>query len=193
MSRNPTHAFNTDNVIAWFDDFDDDEYNRNEYRFLSNFFQGEPLHDGYWTYLTGEHMFAAYKTKNLDQFHAIRNAYDPNEAKAMGRSCNLRADWEWVKYDVMRYVLALKFQVGEDLGERLLETGDRLLVEGTWWKDTVWGVDLNRDRHENPQRRPGRNWLGTLLMARRAEMRAEKLGAEPFNYSHTALFAQGRA
>lgn len=188
-----THAFNSDNVIAWFDDFDDTAEQRNQYRFLSNFYQGEPLNDGYWSYLTGEHMFAAYKTKNGAQFHEIRNAYDPNEAKALGRACDLRPDWETRKYDVMRWVLATKFTLVREEGAMLLDTGDALLVEGTWWADRVWGVDLGTNKFAAPQHRPGRNWLGALLMARRAELRAEKLGVLPFDYALTGLFAQGRA
>lgn len=188
-----SNAFNTPEVIAWFDNFHDTDGDRNEYDFLSNFFFGAPLHDGFRTYETGEHMFAAYKTFNRDQHDAIRNAVDPNEAKALGRTCDLRADWEVVKLDVMRFVLSLKFTLDREEGQRLLRTGDALLVEGTWWKDRVWGVDLDTDKHAAPQQRPGRNWLGALLMARRAELRAEQFGIEPFSYEHTARFARGQA
>lgn len=188
-----TNPLNQPGVIAWFDDFHDSEDDRNQFAFLSNFWWGEPLHDGYREYPTGEHMFAAYKTRDRVQHDRIASAVDCNEAKALGRACNLRHDWEIVKYDVMRFVLSLKFTLDRQEGLRLLETGDALLVEGTFWGDRVWGVDLTKDRHADPQQRPGRNWLGTLLMARRAELRAEYAGIVPFSYEHTARFSRGQA
>lgn len=186
------NALNQPFVIAWFDNFHDTEDDRNTFDFLSNFFWGAPLHDGFRTFETGEHMFAAYKTLDVTWFERIRAAADPQEAKSLGRACPLRPDWEVVKYDVMRFVLSLKFTLGREEGQRLLRTADAMLVEGTWWGDTVWGVDLNKDRAATPQQRPGRNWLGALLMARRAELRAEQAGVEPFSYEHTARFARGQ-
>lgn len=185
------NPMNTGHVIAWFDNFHDTEEDRNGFDFLSNFFWGAPINDYFRTFVTGEHMFAAYKTFDGDWFERIRSAADPQEAKSLGRSCPLRPDWEVVKYDVMRYVLACKFQLSREEGRKLLETGDALLVEGTYWGDKVWGVDLNTDRAAEPQRRPGRNWLGALLMARRAELRAENAGVPPFAYTETARFAWG--
>jgi ribA/ribD-fused uncharacterized protein len=175
-------------VITWFDDF----HGPNPHRFLSNFYEGEPLHDGFRAYLTGEHMFAAYKTLDRQQHEMIAAAADAQEAKHLGRTVDLRPDWEVVKYDVMRFVLALKFALGREEATWLLETGDMLLVEGTYWGDTVWGVDLNKDRHSPEHLRPGRNWLGSLLMARRAELRAEVAGVPAFDYSHVARFSRGQ-
>lgn len=186
------NPMNTPHVIAWFDNFHDTETERNEYDFLSNFYVDISIWDGFRTFMSGEHMFAAYKTYDYNQFEAIRNAYDPQEAKSLGRSCDLRDDWEVVKYDVMRFVLACKFASGRDESAKLLATGDALLVEGTYWGDRVWGVDLNADRAGAPQVRPGRNWLGALLMARRAELRAEQSGIEPFSYALVSRFARGR-
>jgi predicted NAD-dependent protein-ADP-ribosyltransferase YbiA (DUF1768 family) len=61
-------------------------------------------------------------------------------------------------------VLARKFHPAREEAQMLLDTGDAQLVEGTYWHDQVWGVDITTGI--------GRNWLGTLLMARRAELRA---------------------
>lgn len=187
------HPLNTPHVIAWFDDFEDSETDRNGYRCLSNFFEGQPINDGFRSYPTGEHMFAAYKAANRQGHDRIAAALDAQEAKSLGRAVPLRGDWEIVKYDVMRLVLSLKFTLDREEGRILLETGDALLVEGTWWGDRVWGVDLNTDKHATPQQRPGRNWLGVLLMARRAELRAQQFGIPPFDYAHTARFARGQA
>lgn len=170
-----TNPLNTDNRIMWFDDFGDNP--SNDYRFLSNFYEGESIAlPGWGEWRTGEHLFQAAKTLNPNVREKIRNAVDPGEAKFLGRRVTLRPDWEAVKYDVMASVLKAKFTFDREEGRLLYDTGDRLLVEGTYWHDEVWGVDLKRfaDRG-NP---PGRNWLGTLLMARRAELRAvDVLGA----------------
>lgn len=163
---------NTQGTIMWFDDFGVGD---NPYSFLSNFYVSPfRLHqnDGL-LWLSGEHAYQAAKFWGTDKDHweAIIAAQDPAEAKAMGNSRQhvLRDDWESVKYDVMAYVIRGKFAPDTVLSDRLLGTGDTLLVEGTYWNDQIWGVDLSQPT------RPGRNWLGTLLMARRAELRAHAL------------------
>lgn len=184
MDSNDLNAY--PGLVLWFDDLGS---GNEEFRFLSNFYQGAPLtipgitwgalfptddpndEVGPVEFLTGEHAFAAMKFSTyFPQFEAIVKAPDPGEAKALGRSRQhpLRPDWEIVKLDVMAAVVRSKFAHEREEGERLLATGDKMLVEGTWWQDDVWGVDLS-DRDM-----PGRNWLGTLLMARRAELRATR-------------------
>ena len=184
-----------DDMILWFDDLGT---GNEQYRFLSNFYRGEPItipgvyvqgevaydengiaksfrryetederNETLVEFPTGEHAFAALKVNHRAQplwFHSIVNAPDPNTAKALGRSCPLRDEWEVVKLDVMAAVTRAKYTLDREEGALLINTDDRLLVEGTFWHDRVWGVDLNNDLL------PGRNWLGTLLMARRAEL-----------------------
>ena len=62
----------------------------------------------------------------------------------------------------MRSLLAQKFRLGSPLGLRLLATGDAELIEGNTWGDRYWGIVNGA----------GENRLGTLLMDRRAELRA---------------------
>lgn len=155
--------------ILWFDDFNEPGHETNGHRFLSNFYVGEPIALAGDYFATGEHAFQAAKAKTPKVFGMVRDADSPGHAKALGRSVPLRDDWELVKYDVMAAVVRAKFTPRREEGKLLLETGDRLLVEGTYWGDTVWGTNLNQWRRVLP---PGRNWLGTLLMARRAELRA---------------------
>lgn len=178
----------SDQAIFWFDGFEGEQ----PYDFLSNFYQGAPIAEpGYGhLWLTGEHMFAAYKARGKKDFQRILLAADAGEAKAIGRSIPLRGDWEEVKYDVMRWVLALKFTLAREEGQWLLGTGDRLLVEGTYWGDQVWGVDLRQQPAAAPWESPGRNWLGALLMARRAELRAEQLLGVTPNYETIAHYAR---
>lgn len=162
-------------VIAWFDDFD----GPHDFAALSNFYEGEPIAIKAWgdTFKTGEHAFAAMKAYDeygkTVSYMQIRDANGPGGAKALGRVCRLRDDWEEVKYDVMMTVLRHKFTLDREEGKVLLQTGDALLIEGTFWGDHVWGVALGEN--SEPLAEPGRNWLGTMLMARRAELRAETL------------------
>lgn len=178
---------NTDSLVLWFDDLGS---GNEEYRFLSNFYEGEPvvLPGVEWAmgkeveFKTGEHAFAAMKFWRTDvqHFTSIVAADGPNSAKALGRSRAhpLREDWEIVKLDVMAAVTRAKYTLDRAEGQMLLDTGDKMLVEGTFWHDDVWGVCLNVPGI------PGRNWLGTLLMARRAELRAMKMFGEDTYVQH---------
>lgn len=177
-------------IIAWFDDLGT---GNEEHRFLSNFYEGEPFtlpgvtvaaafgqqpdgraaEENLVKFKTGEHAFAAMKAwgASAEDFYEIVNADGPGLAKGLGRHCKLREDWEVVKLDVMAAVVRAKFTLDRFEGNALLNTGTALLIEGTYWGDDVWGVDLEGD----PTTSWGSNWLGTLLMARRAELTAEKL------------------
>lgn len=179
-------------LIDWFDDLGT---GNEKYRFLSNFYEGEPITvSGLGEILdlpveaqfqTGEHLFQAFKARSRKDFLAIgmakartvpytdkagkKQTYTesaPGMAKALGRALPLRADWEQIKFDVMALTVRAKFASGREEAERLLATGDAYLQEGTWWGDDTWGVLLDEEG------RPGRNWLGTLLMMRRAELRS---------------------
>jgi ribA/ribD-fused uncharacterized protein len=73
-----------------------------------------------------------------------------------------RADWDDVKVDVMRRILREKVRQHEYVRRKLLDTGDRELIENSW-RDDFWGWGPNRD---------GQNMLGKLWMEIRAELRA---------------------
>lgn len=135
-----------------------------QHRFLSNFHPSPiVLVDGRVA-PTVEHAYQAYKTSTLsDDFARVLATSTPGAAKRLGQLVRLRPDWESVKLDVMRRLLTLKFPLGgHGFSAALLGTGDALLVEGNAWGDDYWGVASER----------GLNWLGHLLMARRAELRA---------------------
>lgn len=127
-----------------------------EYAFLSNFYPS--FIDEGKGYPTVEHYFQAMKTFNLAQHEKIRLAATPGQAKRFGRVCDLRADWEQVKDDIMLQALRLKFQDPE-LRAQLIATGDEYLVEGNTWNDCYWGVCQGI----------GKNRLGELLMQVREE------------------------
>lgn len=188
-------------VISYLDEFE----GPNEWAPLSNFWQGPPIQFQQFAFPTGEHFFQAMKARTRADFLRVLACPTPAEAKQQGKHMlRLRPDWERVKYDVMRLVLACKFRIGRDEAAVLLATGDALIVEGTTWGDQVWGVDLREGRKgrggeardgepfepgECWQVSPGRNWLGALLMARRAELVAEQRGAR-FSYQSIMQFTR---
>jgi len=85
----------------------------------------------------------------------------PGQAKKLGKSIELRPDWEEIKIEVMRELLRQKFDITKhyDLWLELHMTKPDELVEGNWWGDTFWGVCKGK----------GENHLGKLLMEIRYE------------------------
>lgn len=131
-----------------------------EHHFLSNFHLAEVTYDGV-TYPSTEHAYQAAKTLDLAARRKIRECGKPNRAKGLGRKIKMRANWESIKLSVMEDLVRQKFTKHADLKGLLLETGDRKLVEGNWWKDIYWGVYNG----------VGQNHLGKILMKIRGELR----------------------
>lgn len=72
-----------------------------------------------------------------------------------------RPDWDDVKVGIMLEILRAKVQQHAYVEKKLLQTGDRELVENSW-RDDFWGWGPNRD---------GKNTLGKLWMLVREEVR----------------------
>lgn len=111
-------------------------------------------------YATVEHWFQACKASTEAEHERIRLAPSPGAAKRLGRACQLRSDWEDVKYEVMLQGLRAKFAPGTTWASTLLATGDEEIREDSP-TDFVWGW-----------RNGGQNLLGKALMQVRAELRA---------------------
>lgn len=73
-----------------------------------------------------------------------------------------RDDWDSVKTDIMRDILRAKVAQHAYVKRKLLETGDKELIENSF-RDSTWGWGPNRD---------GQNLLGKLWMEVRVELRA---------------------
>jgi hypothetical protein len=131
-----------------------------EYRFLSNFWPAPVSHDGI-RYASVEHAYQAAKTLDFAKRWEISQIDSSGEVKRLGKSLELRPDWEQAKFLIMRELLVQKFVRYPDLRKKLLATGDAELVEGNFWHDRVWGVCNG----------VGENHLGRLLMAIRKELR----------------------
>lgn len=136
-----------------------------KYFFLSNFYPSPIEYNGrIWP--TVEHAFQAAKV-DVETAEKIFQATTPGEAKRFGRQGKMRDDWDVVRIDVMRECLRSKFLNNSELKQKLLDTGDAILIEGTTWHDNYWGV-CSCDKCRN-KGIPGKNMLGILLMEVREE------------------------
>ena len=146
---------------------------RDEYFFLSNFYEVPVTYDGI-TYKNNEAAFQAQKvaprkTKKVSSDERLAFCHlNPPEAKKLGRRVSLRKDWEDVKVPIMEEIVLAKFEQNDDLRGRLLATGDAYLEEGNDWGDRVWGV-------VNGQ---GANNLGKILMRVRDMLREKEKESE---------------
>lgn len=131
-----------------------------DFGFLSNFYESSIWVDGE-RYATVEHAYQAAKANDPTTKKMIRDARTPYVAKRLGKSVVLPADWDTKRIEVMRALLAKKFE-NPLLRSLLLATEDAELVEGNAWGDRFWGVC----------RGDGQNWLGRLLMEVRKECKA---------------------
>ncbi len=133
---------------------------RDEYDFLSNFYAAPVLY-GDIIYANNEAAFQAQKVLDREKQKEFADL-PSNKAKKLGRRVQLRSDWEEVKVELMYEIVKAKFTQNPDLGQRLLNTGRKLLTEGNTWHDTFWGVDYATAR--------GENHLGKILMRVREEI-----------------------
>lgn len=129
---------------------------RGKYAFLSNFYETEIYCWGF-KYRNAEAAFQAMKNPlKAGMFEGL----DAKAAKRLGRTVELRKDWEQHKEGFMYTVCLAKFTQKPELEEMLLATGDKILVEGNNWGDTEWGVCNG----------VGKNLLGKILMRIRGEL-----------------------
>lgn len=164
------------------------------YRFLSNFYAVEIQHrlrwadDDFvdWVFRSVEHAYQASKAQDVHQAVRIRRMTTPADARRVGKSIALRPDWDQMRIPVMRELVRVKFGTHPALAEALCASGDRELVEGNTWGDRFWGATVPiRLAEPLTTTLPiwksaadgilvGENWLGKILMERRAVLRREQ-------------------
>jgi hypothetical protein len=151
-----------------------------DFRFLSNFWIGEPITVFGRSFATSEHAYQWAKTDDLGEKELVLFTWEqgnesdevivrpstPGEAKRMGEKVTKREDWDEIKSGIMLEILRAKFTQDLTLRQMLLDTGDALLVEGNKWHDNFWGTC-----HCEKCGNKGRNVLGTLLVQVREELR----------------------
>lgn len=148
---------------------DNIDYFREEYEFLSNFYPTKVMFDGI-TYYNSEAVYQAQKCLHSEE--RLRFArLSADEAKRLGQKVERRLDWDDVKYNIMEQIVYAKFTQNPTLAQDLLDTGEKPLKEGNYWKDLYWGVDLKSGE--------GENHLGKILMALRDTFRKNGIPAAP--------------
>lgn len=137
---------------------------RKEYSWLSNF-ESVTIEYGDLVFPSVEHFYVAMKTEDeLMRYNiSLMCGSEAGKVKKIGRTLDIREDWEEIKLDVMEYGLRQKFSQ-EPFKTKLIETGNQNIQEGNYWNDTFWGVDLKQDPNI------GENHLGRLIMKIREEL-----------------------
>lgn len=85
---------------------------------------------------TVENFYQAMKNKDI-RYRLQCSKVHPAESKKLGKTVELRPDWDQVKDEVMLYALRKKF-ANEPWKTRLLEH-NKSLVEYNYWHDNYWG------------------------------------------------------
>lgn len=138
-----------------------------EYRFLSNFWPCD-VRLGDIVFPSAEHGYQARKSLVAEVQLSMARLATPGEAKRVGRTIELRPDWEQVKKRIMLLTVLSKFVQNRDLATRLVATEDAYLEEGNTWHDNYWGA-CRCDDHTGE----GLNYLGRILMMVRDVVRVD--------------------
>jgi N-glycosidase YbiA len=138
---------------------------------LSNF-SSFRLHWAGIDFDTNEHAYHWYRFNGVANMHqaGILMCRSAHEAfrYAQENKAHQRPEWDQVKVGVMKEILHAKAAQHEYVRRKLLQTGDRELIENSH-RDPYWGWGPNRD---------GKNMLGKLWMEVRAELRKEASNAQ---------------
>lgn len=128
-------------------------------------------------YPTAEHYMMAEKARLFDDqatLAKILSAGAPALAKKLGREIQGFDEqrWEARRFDAVVEGNLAKFSQNAALGDYLLTTGDRVLVEASP-VDPVWGIGMAEDhpQAEDPAAWRGLNLLGFALMEVRRQLK----------------------
>ncbi|MDI3290768.1 NADAR family protein [Polyangium sp. 15x6] len=116
-------------------------------------------------YVAAEHFMMAEKARLFGDEATrakILATEDPGEAKALGREVRDfdEARWREHRFGIVVEASFAKFGQNPALGEWLLRTGSKILVEASP-RDTIWGIGLGAS---NPSATDPRAWRGLNLL-----------------------------
>lgn len=130
-------------------------------------------------YATAEHYMMAEKARLFDNHNLVEkiiNASHPNQAKAFGRQVTGFTNEIWNKHRFEAVVAGnlAKFSQNSNLGDFLLSTENRVLVEASP-VDKIWGIGMAQDHvnADDPFKWKGLNLLGFALMVVRKKLLAD--------------------
>jgi hypothetical protein len=106
----------------------------------------------------------------------IMKATDPYDQKMLGRDVSPfnKDKWEAIAREVVYKGNYAKFTQHPDLRQKLMDTGDKVIVEASP-DDRIWGIGLRSSdpRAQDPKTWRGTNWLGEAIMRVREQLRSE--------------------
>lgn len=150
--------------------------------FLSNFYQlTNPIVDEYGNkYWNSEGYYMSLRTDNLEDKKKLSKVSEESGSKVKQFKRGLKLDEnESNRVQYMRQTIKAKFDANPELAQKLKATGNRLLVEGNYWKDTLFGVDDKTFK--------GFNALGKALMEYRDNINYFE---QPIQPQQTELFKE---
>ncbi|KAK9772848.1 putative NADAR domain-containing protein [Seiridium cardinale] len=123
----------------------------------------------------------ALKFGDVDRARKILEVRAPRKAKYIGNNVENfdESEWDLVKEDVAVDGLMLKFTfpAAADLRQKLLDTGEKLLVKADPFNDD-WGIGYGENVACQYRSRWGNNLLGGCLMEARDRLRAIDMAEE---------------
>jgi ribA/ribD-fused uncharacterized protein len=148
----------------------------NEYKEFSNMHEAPFQIEG-TTFPTVEHYFQWSKARMFGDAVAqgkIMKTSSAKSVKALGKKVqNFKPEeWDETKDQVMAAALKAKFMQHPELLKKLRETGTRRIAEADP-RGKYWGIGTSADtsKAKDPERWPGKNKMGSLLEALRAELK----------------------
>lgn len=143
---------------------------------FSQWYKSSMIIDGI-TYTTCEQYMMSQKAllfKDKEIYKKIMESDSPKEYKALGRKIkNFNEEiWNNNKRDIVFKANIAKFTQNKELKNKLLSTGNKILVEASPY-DAIWGIKMTKDdsRILNKETWKGENLLGYILMDVREEIK----------------------
>ncbi len=127
---------------------------KGEYDFLSNRFPCQVLWEGQ-QYPSAESVFQASKCA-VETEREVFTRCSIHKATVKGIVLNPSSEWEDARLDIMKSIIKAKFEQNPNLMQKLVDTGNRILINGNNKQETFWGVDLYSWE--------GENQLGKIIM-----------------------------
>lgn len=155
QNRDPLLETSGDNIIGFYE---------REFYCFSNFSSFQVEWSGrLWP--TSEHAYQAshfFETtpELVEKIHQARSAHEAQKI-ALAHEDKVPKDWDERKVEVMESIVRAKLEQNPYVMRKLLQTGDREIIEDSP-KDDFWGWGIHRD---------GRNELGKIWMRLRDEVR----------------------
>lgn len=139
-----------------------------EFGFLSNLYRAEIEFEGMkFTSAEYAYQYGKYRNETEKEKEILKWAMSAPTGSLIAQlshslfSWQIKPNWSNDKINRMKNVLKAKFSQHQDLKEKLLKTGDLILIENSK-SDPFWGIDKNGK---------GKNMLGILLMEIRNEIK----------------------